>query len=43
MWDNKKTLRQNYERLGLCTDVNALTDKEKVNEKPLIGIYVNEW
>ncbi|CBK21179.2 uncharacterized protein [Blastocystis hominis] len=36
VWDNKKTIRQNYERLGLCTDVNAVKREEASNIKPVI-------
>lgn len=35
MWDNNKTLRQNYERLGLIADTNKMEEAPKTAE-PLI-------
>ena len=36
VWDNKKTLRQNYEKLGLVSDTNKM-EEAKAPEHPLIG------
>ena len=36
VWDNKKTLRQNYEKLGLVSDTNKM-EEAKASEHPLIG------
>ena len=40
MWDNNKTLRQNYEKLGLVANTNKMEEAPKT-EEPLIR--KNEW
>lgn len=35
VWDNHLTLRQNYEKIGLVTDVNHL-DQVQPTENPLV-------
>ena len=35
MWDNTKTLRQNYEKLGLVANINKMEEAPKT-EEPLI-------
>ncbi|KAK8792518.1 hypothetical protein WA538_000393 [Blastocystis sp. DL] len=41
VWDNKKTLRQNYEKLGLVSDTNKM-EEAKAPEHPLIEFVSTE-